>query len=472
MALPSPEAATAPIKPQPMNVLFIATDDLNDEVACLGSTVAKTPNIDKLAASGMLFRHAYTQQALCNPSRASLFTGLRPDTLKVWDLKTHFRDTHPDVVTLPQLFMQHGYFTQGIGKLYHNWRQETHGDPQSWSVPQMYHFAPHFSDWYIPGTPQGTPAEKPGPATQCEDVPDETYFDGRIAQEAIKALNQLKQTNQPFFLAVGFWKPHLPFNAPKQYWDMYDPEAIPGPDPATAPRNVPEIALHNYKELRGYTDMPQEGPPTPQQVKHLRHGYFAAISYVDAQIGKVLDELDKLGLADNTIVVFWSDHGYHIGEHAIWSKTSNFERDAQVPLIISVPGMANAGQQCDALVELLDLYPTVADLAGLAAPHPLEGKSLRPVLENPTVEVREAALTQHPRPPYGEKAQVMGYSIRTQGYRYTEWRAIDSGDLVARELYDHQQDDIESVNIVDEPALVEQVQQLHELLQQTIDRGH
>ncbi len=473
MALPSPEAATAPIKPPHMNVLFIATDDLNADIACLGSPIAKTPNLDRLAQSGMLFRHAYAQQALCNPSRSSLFTGLTPDTLKIWDLKTHFRDTHPDAVSLPQLFKQHGYFTQGIGKILHNWgpNESITIDPPSFSVPQIYNYAPHYADWYIPGKPQGTWAEKKGPATQCVDVPDETYFDGRIAQEAIKALRQMKEKDQPFFLGVGFWKPHLPFNAPKKYWDMYDPDAIPGPQPPTPPRNVPEIAMHNSKELRGYTDMPADGPLTPEQIKHLRHGYFADISFVDAQIGKVLDELDKLGLADSTIVVFWSDHGFHIGEQTLWAKTSNFELDARVPLIIRYPGMKTAGQQSDALVELLDMYPTLADLAGLQAPDDLEGKSLRPVLENPTVEVRDAALTQHPRPPYGAKIDVMGYSIRTPRYRYTEWRTFGSDEIVARELYDHQEDDIESDNIVDDPALVEQVQQLHKLLQEAIAGG-
>jgi len=460
----SPACARASARP---NVLFIAVDDMNGEVACLGSEVAVTPNMDALAARGLLFRRAYCQQAVCNPSRASLMTGMRPDTLRVWNLRTHFRDTHPDVVTLPQHFKRHGYFAQGIGKLYHNWgKMMFEGDPDSWSVPQTYHYAPHFSDWYTEGEPRGAPAGKQNGPTQCVDVPDEAYFDGRIAQEAIAALRAHK--DEPFFLAVGFWKPHLPFNAPKPYWDLYDRDAIPGPRPPAPPTDAPEIALHNYRELRGYAGMPGEGPPTPEQVRELRHGYYAAISFVDAQIGKVIDALDELGLADNTIIVLWSDHGFHIGEHALWAKTSNFELNARVPLIISAPGMTR-GRTTDALVELLDLYPTLVDLAGLPAPPWLEGVSLRPLFENPERQVREAALTQHPRPPYYQDAPgAMGYSIRTPRYRYTEWRAFEDGDAVARELYDHEVDPIESVNLAADPAMSERVRDLSALLERTI----
>ncbi len=229
------------------NVLFIALDDLNAEVSSFGSDVAITPNLDKLAERGTSFQHAYCQQAVCNPSRASIMTGMRLDTLRVWDLRTHFRDTHPDVITLPELYKQNGYFTQGIGKLYHNWGKQTYeGDPQSWSVPQVYHHAPHYSDWFIPGAAQGTPATAQNGPTQCVDVPDETYFDGRIAQLSIQALREHK--DEPFFLAVGFWKPHLPFNAPKKYWDMYDPAKIPGPIPATAP--PPRLSRHCTSQLQ------------------------------------------------------------------------------------------------------------------------------------------------------------------------------------------------------------------------------
>jgi iduronate 2-sulfatase len=458
-----PDPSTRP------NVLFIAVDDMNTELGCYGSRVALTPNIDRLAKRGLLFRRAYTQQAVCNPSRASLMTGMRPDTLRVWDLRTHFRETHPEVVTLPQLFKERGYFTQGIGKIFHNWgsKPSIAMDPPSWSVPQTYHFAPHFSDWYIPGAPQGTPAKTQGEATQRVDVPDETYFDGRIAQAAIQSLRQHK--DERFFLAVGFWKPHLPFNAPKKYWDLYDPDAIPAPAPPEPPIDVPKMALHDFRELRGYTGMPKDGPPTPAQVRHLRHGYYAAISYVDAQIGKVISELDAQGLSDRTIIVLWSDHGFHIGEHGLWAKTSNFERDARVPLIISTPDRRSASRQTNAVVESIDIYPTLADLANLPRPEALEGVSLRPLLDDPNQVVRRAALTQFPRPPYyKERPDVMGYSIRTSRYRYTEWRDFDSREIVARELYDHDNDPIESINLGDDPRFRSQVSDLARLLERTI----
>ena len=457
---------------KPYNVLFIALDDMNTEVGCYDSTTAITPNIDRLAERGTVFRYAYAQQAVCNPSRASLMTGMRPDTLRIWDLRTHFRDTHPNAVTLPQLFKNHGYHAQGIGKLYHNWGKLTvEGDPGSWSVPQTYHYAPHYSDWYIPGAPQGTPAETQNGPTQCEDVPDETYFDGRIAQEAIEALN--KHKDKPFFLAVGFWKPHLPFNAPKQYWDLYDPEAIPGPQPTTPPTDGVQIAQHNFRELRGYAGMPKEGQPTPEQVRELRHGYYAAVSFVDAQVGKVIDELDRLRLAENTIVVLWSDHGFHLGEHALWAKTSNFEKDAGVPLIISAPGKTR-GQRCVAMAELLDIYPTLAELCGLQAPDYLEGRSLASLLDNADADRDRVAITQHPRPPYYKAdagPTVMGYSLRTPRYRYTEWRDWRTGEPVAIELYDHNNDPHESVNLAGRDGMQPEIEKLASHLAETAPRA-
>ncbi len=429
------------------NVLFIAVDDMRVELGCYGSPVVKSPSIDRLAARGVLFERAYCQQAVCNPSRASLMTGLRPDALGVTDLPTHFRDRNPDLVTLPQLFKQNGYHARGIGKLFHNWRQgDWQGDAVSWSVPQTMHYAQHGDD-----TPQVRgvlPPDDAGmPRVERRDVPDTAYFDGRIAERAIDALRELK--DESFFLGVGFWKPHLPFNAPKQYWDKYAPEEISLPANPDPPVNVPAIALHDSRELlRAF-----KSGLTEPQVRTLRRGYYAAISYVDAQIGKVIDELDRLGLRDNTIIVFWSDHGFHLGEHDLWCKTSNFELDARVPMIIAVPGQGSAGRSSESLVELLDLYPTLAELCGLPAPENLQGRSLVPILENPDATVKQAAMTQHPRPAYpaqGEDPEVMGYSIRTADHRYTEWRRYDSGDIVARELYDHRADPGETKNRIDE----------------------
>jgi iduronate 2-sulfatase len=436
----APTAAAIPDE-QP-NVLFIAVDDLRVEVGCYGDTLAKSPNIDRLAERGILFNRAYCQQSVCNPSRASMLTGLRPDTLGVWDLPTHFREKHPDVVTLPQLFKQHGYHTRNIGKIFHNYRQDDFkGDPASWSVPAMLHYGSHYVDDQVqvdgPPPPNLATLDK----TECRDVPDEAYLDGRVAAETVKALRENR--NRPFFLAVGFWKPHLPFNAPKKYWDLYDRSDVELPPNPQPPAGVPPIALQDYK-------IDSKAHLTDDDIRELRHGHYAAISYLDAQVGKVLNELDRLNLQDKTIIVFWSDHGLHLGEHGLWSKTTCFELDTRVPLIIAAPDY-QGGQRTDALVELLDIYPTLADLCGLPAPAILEGMSLRPILKDPNTSVKSAAFSQHPRPPYCRRAdpQVMGYSIRTDRYRYNQWRDFQTGQVVARELYDHANDPRETVNLAD-----------------------
>jgi iduronate 2-sulfatase len=441
-------AAAAPDRP---NVLMIVVDDLNTTLGCYGHPDVITPNIDRLAERGTMFRRAYCQQAVCNPSRASAMTGRRPDSLKVWDLKRHFRDTFPDIVTLPQHFRNNGYFTQGIGKIFHNGNTKPQGDPVSWSVPQTYHWAPHWRDWVVPGAPPGTEPKEKGAPIQRLDVSDEAYWDGQIAEEAQKALRKLAMRKEPFFLAVGFWKPHLPFNAPERYWDLYDRAEITPPTNPSAPRNAVEIALHNWRELRNYAGMPKHGDLTREQTMELRHGYLAAITYLDAQVGKTLDELDRLGLRDRTVVALWSDHGFHLGEHSLWCKTSTFELDARVPLIVCAPGMKRRGEPTDALAELVDLYPTLVDLCGLPRVTGLEGVSLKPVLEDPRTAVKQAAFTQHPRPAYyRDEPTAMGYSVRTEEARYTEWRDWRTGKPTARELYDHGLDPLEGVNVAGE----------------------
>ncbi len=454
------------------NVLFIAVDDMRVELGCYGDRSILSPNIDRLASQGTLFERAYCQQAVCNPSRASLMTGLRLDTIDIWDLPTHFRQHRPDVVTLPQLFKQHGYFTRDIGKIYHNWRQDDYkGDPASWSVPAEMHYNNHGADKAIV---KGKLSPDLATVPKCEmrDVPDDAYFDGRIAANAINALQELKQKDQPFFLAVGFWKPHAHFNAPKKYWDFYERKNIQPPSYPDPPQNVPAIALHDSREiLRAFKDR-ADGKPTAEETLALRHGYYAGISYVDAQVGKVIAELDRLGLRENTIIVFWSDHGYHLGEHGLWAKTSNFELDARVPLIIATPDF-QPGQRSDSLVELLDLYPTLADLCSLPAPKDLEGKSLRPILEDPAAQVKQAALTQHPRPAYpaaGENPEAMGYSLRTNRFRYTEWRKFRSSKILARELYDHQTDPAETKNLAGEKDQTPTIKRLHNQLEELIAR--
>jgi len=392
---------------------------------------------------------------------------MRPDTLGVIDLPTHFRDNNDQLITLTQLFKQSGYFTQGIGKLFHNWRQDQwKGDPASWSVPQSMHYASHAHD--VATVDGDLPEElSKTPRTERRDVPDDAYFDGRIADRAIAALREID--DKPFFLGVGFWKPHLPLNAPAKYWDLYDFDEVKLPANPNPPANAPALALHDSRELlRAF-----KTPPTDRQVRILRHGYYAAISYVDAQIGRVLDELDQLGLREKTIVVIWSDHGFHLGEHGLWCKTSNFELDARVPLIISAPGVGAAGSRSGSLVELLDLYPTLAELCGLDPPDDLEGASLVPVLKDPTAKVKAAAMTQHTRPAYppaGGDPEVMGYSIRTDRHRYTEWRTFTTGAVKAIELYDHENDPAETRNLSADPKEQPIVERHAEMMSKMLDK--
>ena len=452
------------------NVLFIAVDDLRVELGCYGDTIVRSPHIDRLAEQGTLFKRAYCQQAVCNPSRASLLTGLRPETLGIWDLPTHFRQRRPDIVTLPQHFKRNGYHTQNIGKIFHNWRQDDFkGDEPSWSVPAVMHYASHGTDTAVLEGP--VPPDQSGvPRTEMRDVPDEAYFDGRIASKAVTALQELSQREEPFFLAVGFWKPHTPFNAPKRYWDLYPRASIKPPANPAAPRHVPDIALHDSREiLRGFRSRPNSRP-TADEVLALRHGYYAATSYADAQVGRVLEELDRQKLRDRTIIVLWSDHGFHLGEHSLWAKTSNFELDARVPLIIVAP-QHPTDQRTDALVELLDVYPTLVDLCGLPMPDHLEGKSLQPMLDDSTARVKRAAFTWHPRPAYppaGKNPDVMGHSMRTDRFRYTEWRRFGTDEIVARELYDHDRDSRETVNLAGDAEFEQSLRQLHTLMRSTL----
>ncbi|MDQ3623093.1 MAG: sulfatase, partial [Verrucomicrobiota bacterium] len=347
LALLLPSLLTAAPAPK-LNVLFIMADDLRPELASYGSP-AITPNLDRLARRAVQFDRAYCQQAVCNPSRSSMLTGLRPDTLRLWTNGTHFRELNPDVTTLPLWFKEHGYTTRCAGKIFHNWHTAERGDRRSWSAPEFLHYANHGDDLpQVKGTVP--PNESTAPKCERRDVPDEAYYDGRVAAEAVRVLAEAK--DQPLFLAVGFWKPHSPFNAPKRDWDLYDRAKLPPLDPAR-PAGAPEIAFHDGRELRGAP--PNQITFTPEQAAELRHGYFANISYMDRQLGKVLDALEQRGLAERTVIVFAGDHGYHLGEHGLWAKTSNFELDARVPLLIAAPGSEGAGRKTHSFAELLDL---------------------------------------------------------------------------------------------------------------------
>jgi len=467
-------AARGPRRP---NVLFIAVDDLRPELGCFGKAHVKSPHIDRLAARGMVFRRAYCQQAVCSPSRTSLLTGLRPDSTRVYDLRTHFRKHVPDVVTLPQHFKAHGYHTQAFGKIYHGafakaYSTRSLDDPPSWSVPAWlgaprYYYTPKGVEvarkvFASTAKKKGVPADDwvnhfvRGLATEAPDVPDSTLYDGQVADKAIEALRSLK--GKPFFLAAGFLKPHLPFIAPKKYWDLYDRHAIRLADNPFAPKGAPRLALTNWGELRHYADMPKKGPVPDAKARELLHGYRACVSFTDAQIGRLLDELDRLGLRDSTIVVLWGDHGWKLGEHGMWCKHTNFETDANAPLILSAPGMKAAGKTTDALVEFVDIYPTLCELAGLPLPKHLEGSSAAPLLDKPDTPWKPAAFNQYPR------GQVMGTSMRTDRWRYTEWRHRRTKKLVARELYDHRADPAENANVAGRPEHADTVTKLSGML--------
>ena len=472
------------------NVLFIGVDDLRPELNCYGETYIHSPNIDRLASEGVLFNRAYCQWAVCMPSRASLLTGLRPDTFE--GMAKDFRSVVPDIVTLPQHFKNHGYFTQSFGKIFHGtWYTayvgNTFQDPISWSVPRM---APSPQYYY---TEKGIQAARdvfatsddpwsqdvlrdPNDpdqwkqhfvrawATEAPDVPDNVPGDGVIATAAIERMRELaaRELQVPFFLAVGFMKPHLPFIAPKKYWDLYDPKDIPAIPLPQPPEGTPELALTSWGELRAYSDMPKSGPLTLGQTRNLRHGYAACVSYVDAQIGLLLDELDQLNLRENTIIVLWSDHGFKLGDLGMWCKHTNFELDTRVPLVVSAPGLST-GAKSDALVELVDLYPTLTDLAGLPKYTGNEGVSFAPILKDPTAPGEQVALSQYPR------GQYVGYSIRTARYRYTEWRKKDNPRAapIARELYDYE-DEGEKRNVAKDSEHRRALNHLHKLLHKTL----
>ena len=329
-----------------LNVLFIAVDDLRPELGCYGVPIIKSPNLDQLAARGLVFQRAYCQQAFCSPSRSSLLTGRRPDTTKVYDLEADFRTALPGVVTLPQYFKQQGYHSQGMGKIYHNKKD----DAISWSVPHWD--AQTENPIYGPKGRQATrdrqaaarAAGRPhrwedgvkGPFYDDPDIPDDALPDGKTAERAMAVLREIK--DRTFFLAVGFHKPHLPFVAPKKYWDLYsEPELALATNPLPG-RNAPPCAFHDGPPNCGYLGMPRKGELTEAQARKLIHGYYAAISYADAQVGRLLHELDRLGLRDKTIVLLWGDHGWHLGDHGLWGKQTNFENATRAPMILSVPG--------------------------------------------------------------------------------------------------------------------------------------
>lgn len=500
------------------NILFIAVDDLRPELGCYGSNIAVTPNMDALAQKGLLFNRAYCQQAICSPSRASLMTGARPETINIIENYAYFRDENPDIITLPQHLQANGYETVYSGKIFH---PRFTDEEKSWSRqpakialerpkhPGGYALA---ANQEVFKTNQAAIRAKygevshyalgRGPAYESADVADQAYPDGYNTDVAIATMeDMLANGDKPFFLGLGFKLPHLDWNAPKKYWDLYDPEQIPMSEQTESPENGAAMGLHASFELRVRHGIPKSGPIEGELARTLKHAYLASVSYVDAQIGRMLAALDKAGIRDNTIIMLWSDHGWHLGDMGVWGKATNYEIATRVPMMISTPDMPDQyrGVKTDALVELIDMYPTLCELTGIAPPDHLEGHSFAPLLNNPGQDWKAAAFSLYPNPALREwaanpltasmretyfgplirevegriKAQqgeqwnrdlfenkLMGYAMRTNQHRLVVWKdrtQSDSKPLYV-ELYDHQTDPTETKNIAKEnPELVDQL---------------
>ena len=431
------------------NVLFIAVDDLRPQLGCYGHKQMLSPNIDRLASDGVTFLRSYCQVPVCGASRASLLTGVRPTRDRFISYDVWAEKDLPGVLSLPKHFRNNGYHTISNGKIFHH----SNDCRDSWSE----------NPWRPKGAWQNYLLEKnkklaqkgsggKGPAFESADVPDNAYFDGMIADKGISDLRRLKKNDKPFFLALGFFKPHLPFNAPKRYWDLYKRQDIDLADNPFRPRGAPDAALHNWGELRAYEGIPRKGRLSDELAHTLIHGYYACVSYTDAQIGRVLSELDRLGLRRNTIVVLWGDHGWNLGEHSLWCKHCNFETSLHSPLIVTAPGI-KPGIKTNALTEYVDIYPSLCKLCNLPLPAHLHGKSFVPLMKNPNRLWKKAVFSRY----------YNGDSVKTDRYRYTEWHR-KNGTMYARMLYDHRTDPHENVNISELSRNKEVVEKLSKIL--------
>ena len=518
----SDQQKTSAVSSSKPNILFIAIDDLRPELGCYGSDIAITPNMDALAGQGLRFNRAYCQQAICSPSRASLMTGARPETINIIENYTYFREENPDIVTLPQHFRANGYETVYCGKIYHgkftdeelSWSRKPATDKVAFEKPNYPGAYALVENQEIYKKNQAAIREKygegatshyalgRGPAYEKADVPDHAYIDGYHTELAIATMkDMLAAGDKPFFLGLGFRLPHLDWNAPKKYWDLYDPEKIPMATQAESPENGAAMGLHASFELRVRHGIPKSGPIEGELATTLKHAYLASVSYVDAQIGKMIAALEEAGVRENTIIMLWSDHGWHLGDMGVWGKATNYEIATRVPMMIWTPEMPkqNRGKSTDALVELIDMYPTLCELAGLERPKHLEGHSFVPLLEDPTRAWKKAAFSQYPNPALREWAanpltagmretyfgplieevesriieqqkekwdrdlfenNLMGYSMRTDSHRLVVWKDKAQPDQgpVFIELFDHQTDPTETKNIADnEPELVDKL---------------
>jgi iduronate 2-sulfatase len=432
------------------NVLFIAVDDMNNDLGCYENPLVQSPHIDRLAREGVKFDRAYCQFPLCSPSRTSVMTGLRPDTTQVFDLQKHFRSVLPDAVTLPQFFQKNGYFVARVGKIYHYGNPGQIGtngldDDESWqeriNPSGRDKKEEHLLTNYTPKRGLGSSL-----SFLAAEGSDEEQTDGMVASEIIRLME--REQDRPFFLAAGFYRPHCPYIAPKKYFELYplDKISLPRIDDGHL-EDIPPLALAstNPRPWFGVTE---------EQARESKQAYYATISFVDAQVGRLLEALDRLKLREKTVIVFWSDHGYHLGEHGLWKKQSNFEESARVPLIVAAPGSKGNGQACLRTVELVDLYPTLSELCGFEAPESLQGASLKRLLDDPQSAWDRAAYTQV------QRGDVPGHSVRTERWRYIQW----NGGKQGQQLYDHERDPQERKNLADDPEHAEIVAELRELV--------
>jgi len=498
---------------KPRNVLFIAVDDLKPWLGCYGHPVVKTPNIDRIAEMGTVFRNNYCQVALCGPTRISILTGLRPDTTRVYNMGGEMfhidtaRKRAPQLRTLPGHFKTNGYTSLGFGKVFDSRNTGNGQNAKSWSDPKgvrwqfdtnLYPTPPTRGGYQNPETRKRieealTEAKRRGirkkpqlteflstiegtrPVCEGIDVPDEAYAEGNVmAAPAVQAIKRFGKNGKPFFLAVGFYKPHLPFVAPKKYWDLYSPEDFELPPNPNYPANGVAVAETPYNEGRGFYPVPEEGTIPEELQRHMLHGYAACVSYVDAQVGKLLDALEEAGLMDNTVICLWGDHGFHLGDKQVWGKHTNFEEATRSPLIISSPAVAGGRVEDTAMTEFIDVFPTLCELTGLTPPDGLDGESLAPLMRGETLDKNDPAVSQYLRD--AKEGKVMGWAIRTPRYRYVEWRKVAVKDLdyeftgegVGRELYDYKNDPDETQNFADAPEyrsiLAEQVKLFDETL--------
>lgn len=466
------------------NVLLLLVDDLKPALGCYGDARAKTPHIDALAARGMRFELAYCNQAVCAPSRFTLMLGSHSTSTGLYGLGSQLRQVVPNAVTLPQYFHQHGYYTESLGKVFHI-GHGNRGDPDSFSVP---HFHDKVIEYLEPDSTQGGKLTREeafftnqrlgqirslprGAAFEAPDVEDNQYADGRVAEETIRRLQAAEQRLQreqtPFFIVAGFVRPHLPFSAPKRYWDLHDPSQLPMPTFESLPDQSPAVAGKRGGEISNYAPVPRQGDLPEELKRELIHGYYASTSFVDAQIGKVIQELDRLQLSQSTIIVLWGDHGFHLGDLGIWTKHTNYEQANRIPILIAAPGTIQPGTRTKQPAESVDLFPTLAELAHLPppeVPQPIDGVSLVPVLKDPSQRVRDHAYHAYPK-------RKLGRAIRTERYRLVEWNKPQAPSTEAEiELYDYQIDPFETKNLAaEQPAIVSRLRAILESYREPVD---